>query len=178
MPKTIVLGGGCFWCLEAFFQLFKGVIDVTPGYAGGTTTNPTYELVCSGIGNHAEVVQITYDSSIIPLATILEVFWSIHDPTTINRQGNDVGPQYRSAVYFNDHTDEPVIQSSLTSAQSLWPSPIVTEIKPLNAFYEAESYHKNYFVNNPDKAYCQVIINPKLQKIRHKYVNLLSSTAP
>jgi peptide-methionine (S)-S-oxide reductase len=173
MSQSIVLGGGCFWCLEAYFQLFKGVLDVTPGYAGGTTTNPTYDAVCNGTGNHAEVVQITYDPSIIALATILQVFWAIHDPTSLNRQGHDVGTQYRSAIYYTNQADEAAIKTSLVDAQALWPSPIVTEIKPLVTFYEAEAYHKNFFLNNPEKAYCQVVINPALQHIKQQFKKLM-----
>jgi methionine-S-sulfoxide reductase len=171
--ESIVFGAGCFWCVEAFLQLLNGVIDVTPGYAGGTTVDPTYEQVCYGIGNHAEVVQVIYNPDILPLSTLLEVFWAIHDPTTLNRQGHDVGPQYRSAVYYSDPDDKPLIDSALALAQQSWDNPIVTEIAPLDKFYEAEPYHKNYFLNNPEKAYCQIIINPKLIEIRAKFANLM-----
>lgn len=171
--KQIVLGGGCFWCLEAFFQLFKGVIDVTPGYAGGTTTDPTYEQVCYGIGNHTEVIQLTYNPKLLPLNTILEVFWAIHNPTTLNQQGYDRGPEYRSAVYYSDENNLDTINQELTKAQQNWEDQIVTEIKPLDTFYPAESYHKNYFLNNPSKAYCQIIINPKLSKIKQKFDSLM-----
>ena len=175
MSKThsVVLGGGCFWCLEAFYQLLRGVVEVTPGYAGGTTANPTYEQVCSGIGNHAEVVKVDFDPEIISLTTILEFFWAVHDPTTLNRQGFDVGPEYRSLIYFNDDSDADTISDSLKSAQKLWDDPITTEIRLLDTFYEAESYHKNFFIKHPEKAYCQVIINPKLNEIRKKYSKLL-----
>lgn len=172
--SSIVLGGGCFWCIEAFLQQFKGIISVTPGYAGGTTESPTYEDVCYGIGNHAEVVKVDYDPKVLKLDTLLEVFWAIHDPTTRNRQGHDVGPQYRSAIYFSDPNDEEVISKALEYAQTKWPHPIVTEIAPLTAFYEAEDYHKNYFANNPEKAYCQVVINPKLKEIRKKFESLMN----
>ena len=176
MSKThsVVLGGGCFWCLEAFYQLLRGVVEVTPGYAGGTTANPTYEKVCSGIGNHAEVVKVDFDPEVISLSTILEFFWAVHDPTTLNRQGFDVGPEYRSLIYFNDDSDAETVSDSLKSAQILWPNPIVTEISKLDIFYPAESYHKNYFLNHPEKAYCQVIINPKLAEIRKKYSKLIA----
>lgn len=175
MPThQIVLGGGCFWCIEAFLQQFKGVISVYPGYAGGTTQNPTYEQVCAGIGHHAEVVRVTYDPSVLNLSTLLEVFWAIHDPTTEDRQGHDEGPQYRSAVYYYEEKDLPVIKESLTKAQANWPNPIVTEIKPVSTFNEAETYHTNYFANNPEKAYCQVVINPKLKEIRKKFESLMS----
>lgn len=175
MSKThsVVLGGGCFWCLEAFYQLLRGVVEVTPGYAGGTTTDPTYEQVCSGIGNHAEVVKVDFDPEVISLSTILEFFWAVHDPTTPGRQGHDVGPQYRSVAYYLADSDAEIIAESQNSAQKLWPNPIVTEIRKLDIFYPAESYHKNFFINHPEKAYCQVIINPKLLEIRHKYAELL-----
>lgn len=173
MSKSIVLGGGCFWCIEAFLQLFKGVESVTPGYAGGDTENPTYEQVCYGIGNHAEVVKVDYDPSVISTETLLEIFWAIHDPTTLNRQGHDTGPQYRSAVYYSEPSDKDMIEEALSFAQKNWADNIVTEIKPLQNFYEAEEYHKNYFVNNPEKAYCQVIINPKLKEIRKKFEALM-----
>jgi methionine-S-sulfoxide reductase len=171
---SIVLGGGCFWCLEAFYQQLRGILEVTPGYAGGTTTNPTYEQVCSGIGNHAEVVKVDFDPNIITLTTILEFFWAVHDPTTLNRQGFDAGPQYRSAIYYSNDSDRTTSESVLGSAQDLWQNPIVTEIRKLDTFYPAESYHKNYFINHPEKAYCQVIINPRLAEIHKKYANLLA----
>ena len=171
--KSIVLGGGCFWCLEAFLQLLNGVIDVTPGYAGGTTVDPTYEQVCYGIGNHAEVVQVVYDPSIMPLSALLEVFWSIHDPTTLNAQGHDVGPQYRSAIYYSVDEELSAINTARAKAATYWSNPIVTEIKKLDVFYKAENYHKNYFQNIPDKAYCQVVINPKLEKVQQKFANML-----
>jgi len=166
---NIVLGAGCFWCIEAFLQLFKGIKSVTPGYAGGTSENPTYEQVCYGIGNHAEVVKVVYDPAIITLESLLEVFWAIHDPTTLNKQGYDKGPEYRSALYYSDPTELDIIQSALAKAQTNWPNQIVTEIKQLAVFYDAEDYHKNYFANNPNKAYCQIIINPKLKDIRKKF---------
>lgn len=172
--ESIVLGAGCFWCIEAFLQLFKGIESVTPGYAGGESENPTYEQVCYGIGNHAEVVKVDYDPSVMSLETLLEIFWAIHDPTTPNRQGHDTGPQYRSAVYYSDPSERAAIDVALNTAQSNWPDPIVTEIKPLDVFYEAEEYHKNYFVNNPEKAYCQVVINPKLKEIRKKFDSLMA----
>jgi len=170
---SIVLGGGCFWCLEAFYQLLRGVAGVAPGYAGGTTKNPTYDQVCSGIGNHTQVVRVEYDQFVISLPTILEFFWAIHDPTTLDRQNHDVGPQYRSAVYYVTENDKKTVYSSLESARKLWNNPIITEILPLDEFFEAESYHKNYYLNNPEKAYCQVIINPKLVEIRNKYAALI-----
>lgn len=171
--KTIVLGGGCFWCLEAFFQLFKGVTEVTPGYAGGTTKYPTYEQVCNGIGNHVEVIQISYDPKVLTLETILEVFWAIHNPTTPNQQGYDHGPQYRSALYYSDKKELATANKVLQMAQQNWDNPIVTEIKPLIKFYEAEKYHKNFFLNNPTKAYCQIIINPKIKMIKKSFDSLM-----
>lgn len=173
--NTIILGGGCFWCLEAFYQLLHGVDSVVPGYAGGDTVKPTYETVCAGVGNHAEVVKITYDPTVISLNTILDFFFAVHDPTTLNRQGHDTGPQYRSCIYYQTAEEKAVIDEALAHAQTLWPDPIVTEIKQDQPFYEAEDYHHNYFANNPEKAYCQVVINPKLRAIRSTYQDLIKS---
>jgi methionine-S-sulfoxide reductase len=159
--------------MEAYLTQFKGIASVTPGYAGGTSVNPTYEMVCAEIGGHAEVVRIEYDESIISLSTLLEVFWSIHNPTTLNQQGHDRGVQYRSCIYYSDETDALVIEKIQKEMQTKWDAPIVTEIKPLDKFYEAESYHKDYFMNNPDKAYCQVVINPALARVRKQFTDLM-----
>jgi peptide-methionine (S)-S-oxide reductase len=171
--NKIVLGGGCFWCMEAFLVGLRGVVSVVPGYAGGTTDNPNYEQVCAGIGNHAEVVEITYDSQLLPLTKLLEVFFAAHDPTTLNRQGHDEGPQYRSCIFYEDESERLTIDEALIAAQTVWDEPIVTEIAPLLAFYEAEGYHHNYFQNNPNKAYCQIVINPKLRSIRQSFGSLM-----
>jgi len=165
----IVLGGGCFWCLDASYRLLNGAIEVVSGYAGGEIENPTYEQVSCGDTGHAEVVEITFDPKKITLEDILDIFWTIHDPTTLNRQGNDLGTQYRSAIYYTSSQQKDTALKSLANAQKLWSDPITTEVKPLKTFYPAEDYHQNYFANNPDQAYCQVVINPKLAKLREKF---------
>lgn len=166
--ETATLAGGCFWCLEAVFDDLKGVVDVVSGYAGGHANNPTYQQVCTGRTGHAEVVQVTFDPSKISYKDVLDVFFSIHDPTTLNRQGADVGTQYRSAIYY--HTDE---QKSIAeevirnlTEEGIWKNPIVTEVKPLTEFYPAEDYHQEYYANNPGQMYCQVVIAPKVAKFR------------
>ncbi len=166
MPTPLAtLGGGCFWCLEAYYQQLSGVSQVTSGYAGGPEKDPTYQQVCSGSTGHAEVIQIEYDPDVIQYATILEWFWKVHDPTTPNRQGNDSGPQYRSIILTHDDDQAQSAQSSMKQAQSQFTDPIVTEIKPLEHFYPAEAYHQNYYRTNPQQPYCAYVIAPKLQKL-------------
>lgn len=172
--ETIVLGGGCFWCVEASYQLIRGVRKVTPGYAGGTDHHPDYYRVASGVTGHAEVVQVVFDPTVISLLDVLDIFWAIHDPTTVGRQGNDVGSQYRSVILYTDAQQLPVIEQSVQAAAQLWPNPIVTEVKALETFYEAEPEHHNYFKNHPEQAYCQVIINPKLRKLKQKFAAKLA----
>ncbi|MCX7786271.1 MAG: peptide-methionine (S)-S-oxide reductase MsrA [Spirochaetes bacterium] len=162
---TIVLGGGCFWCVEAVYERIPGVVDAVSGYAGGTVKNPTYEQVSTGRTGHAEVVQLTYDPSKISLDTILEIFWKAHDPTTPNRQGADVGPQYRSIILFKDETQRAVAEESKKKAQAGFKAPIVTEILPLTEFYPAEEYHQDYYRKNPYAGYCVFVIRPKLEKL-------------
>jgi peptide-methionine (S)-S-oxide reductase len=175
--ETIILAGGCFWCLEAVFDNLKGVTDVVSGYSGGQTANPSYEMVCSGRTGHAEVVQVTFDPQQISLREILEVFFTVHDPTTLNRQGADVGTQYRSAIYY--HSDEQkaaaeaVIQAF--TAEKVWGKPIVTEVAPFKAFYPAEEYHQEYFARNPEQGYCQIVIAPKVVKFRKKFADRLKA---
>lgn len=169
--ETIVLGGGCFWCLDATYKLVKGVAEVEEGYAGGTLANPTYEQVCMGNTGHAEVVRVAFDPSVITLDSILDIFWTIHDPTTLNRQAYDVGTEYRSIILYSDDTQRIIAATSKEKAQALWDDPIVTEIKLLDQFYPAEDYQKDYEKNRPD--YCQIIINPKLSKVRQKFSHLL-----
>jgi len=173
--QLATLAGGCFWCLEAVYQDLKGVEKVESGYAGGRVPNPSYQLVCTGTTGHAEVVQITYDPQVVSYRELLQVFFTIHDPTTLNRQGNDVGTQYRSAIYYHDEAQKRVAEEVIAevTAQGLWRNPIVTEIKPLDHFYKAEDYHQNYFKNNPYQPYCQVVIAPKVSKFRKKYVESL-----
>jgi len=172
-PTTDIatLGGGCFWCLEAVYDQLQGVTDVVSGYSGGRVPNPTYEQVCGGKTGHAEVVQIRFDLRKISFREILEVFFSIHDPTTLNRQGNDVGPQYRSVIFYHspeqEHTARQVI-AELNAAQ-VWPRPIVTEVAPFSAFYPAEDYHQEYFVNNGGQPYCQFVVAPKVAKFRKQF---------
>lgn len=172
----IVLGGGCFWCLEAAYQMVKGVAKVTSGYAGGTVTNPSYEQVVGGGTGHAEVVMVEFDESVVSLEQVLVIFWTIHDPTTLNRQGADIGTQYRSAIFYVDPHQKAIAEASKQSAQKLWNQPIVTTIEPLEVFYEAEEYHKDYFARHPEQGYCQVVINPKLVKLRKKYHHLLKQS--
>lgn len=173
--ETATLGGGCFWCVEAIYQDVIGVHKVVSGYAGGTVENPTYEEVCSGTTGHAEVVQIAFDPTVISFEEILFIFWRTHDPTTLNRQGNDVGTQYRSVIYYHDEQQKSIAEQSIaeTDASDLWADPIVTEVAPLPIFYEGEAYHQNYFVENPYQPYCIFVINPKVQKFRKSFRNKL-----
>lgn len=167
--EVATLGGGCFWCLDAAYREIEGVTRVVSGYAGGTVPNPTYEQVCTGRTGHAEVVQVEFDPEAIPYADILDVFWSIHDPTTRDRQGADVGPQYRSVIFTHDEAQAAAARASRDAVQHLWPRPVVTEVVPLTAFHPAEDYHQDYFARNPNQGYCQLVINPKLQKLRQKH---------
>jgi peptide-methionine (S)-S-oxide reductase len=173
--QIATLGGGCFWCLEAVYSELNGVLKVESGYAGGRTKNPTYEEVCSDETGHAEVVQVTFDPSVITFREILQVFFSIHDPTTLNRQGADAGSQYRSAIFYTDPEQKKVAEEVMSEIKraKLWDHPIVTELVPLVEFYKAESYHQNYFKNNPAQAYCQIVISPKVAKFRKNYFDRL-----
>jgi peptide-methionine (S)-S-oxide reductase len=173
--ETAVLAGGCFWCLEAAYAELRGVDRVISGYAGGNVAFPTYEQVCSGRTGHAEVVQVTFDPQTISFREILEVFFTIHDPTTLNRQGADVGTQYRSAIYFQSPEQEQTARDVIaeTNASGIWPKRIVTEVAPLDRFYPAEAYHQNYFERNPYQPYCQLVIAPKVAKVRSKYLTRL-----
>ncbi|WP_129115691.1 peptide-methionine (S)-S-oxide reductase MsrA [Halegenticoccus tardaugens] len=169
------LAGGCFWCIEAPFERLGGVESVVSGYAGGSTENPTYEEVCSGETGHAEVVQVTYDPDEIGYRELLEVFFTIHDPTTLNRQGPDVGTQYRSAVFYHDDEQRETAEALIEEleAAGAYDDPIVTEVEPLEAFYEAEEYHQNFYEKNPEQAYCAVHIPPKLDKLRENFASKL-----
>jgi len=160
------LGGGCFWCMEAIFERLPGVLDVVSGYAGGHVPNPTYRQVCTGTTGHAEVIQITFDPTRITYRELLEVFWQIHDPTTPNRQGQDVGSQYRSIILYHDETQRLEALASKQEAQKRFAKPIVTEIVPLTAFYPAEPYHQDFFQKNPENSYCRMIILPKLDALQ------------
>ena len=173
--QTAVFAGGCFWCTEAVFQLIRGVSSVIPGYAGGQLENPKYEDLHERDTGHAECIQITYDPSVISYETLLQVFYYVHDPTTMNQQGNDVGSQYRSVIFYHDETQKETAEHVTNSyATQLWDKPIVTEIVPLERFWPAEDYHQNYYRNNRNQGYCQVIINPKLSKFRSKFESLLA----
>jgi peptide-methionine (S)-S-oxide reductase len=176
--QKATFGSGCFWCTEAIFERLKGVKSVVSGYSGGKVENPTYEEICTGTTGHAEVTQITYDPEVISFDELLEVFWKTHDPTTLNRQGNDVGPQYRSVVF--SHNDE---QKKLTEKykealdkSGAWEKPIVTEISPLINFYPAEDYHQEYFENNPNQGYCAFVIAPKVEKFEKVFKDKLKKT--
>lgn len=173
--ETIIFGGGCFWCTEAVFQLLKGVESVMPGYTGGSIPNPTYRQVCDGNTGHVEATQIVYDADVIDLKDLLAVFFSSHDPTTLNRQGNDVGTQYRSAIFYETLEQKEIVEEYINTltADKTFSNPIVTEVLPAETFYPAEDYHQNYFRNNEDQPYCQFVINPKVQKLREQYGRLL-----
>jgi peptide-methionine (S)-S-oxide reductase len=170
--EQATLAGGCFWCLEAVYTELRGVERVISGYAGGSTANPTYEQVCSGRTGHAEVVQVTFDPAEISFRDILDVFFTIHDPTTLNRQGNDVGTQYRSAIFSTSPEQERVAREAIAQLETdkTWRNPIVTEVTPLDRFYPAEGYHQDYFARNPYQPYCQIVIAPKVAKAREKYL--------
>lgn len=168
---TYVLAGGCFWCLDAVYRRIKGVESVVSGYVGGQTKKPTYEQVSTGLTGHAEAVQITFDEKQIPSKDILDIFFLIHDPTTLNRQGNDVGTQYRSAVYWQDDAQRIEFEAAIERASSHWEDPIVTEIEKLNIFYQAEEYHQDYFNKNPGNGYCSIVIAPKIIKARAAYLH-------
>jgi len=173
--ETVTLAGGCFWCIEAAFDELKGVEKVESGYAGGVTENPTYYDVCSGATGHAEVVQITFDPGVISLREILEVFYTVHDPTTLNRQGADVGSQYRSAIFYNDNQQKSVAESMIQelNAAKIWDGPIVTEVVPLKKFFKAENYHQEYFKYNSQQPYCQMVVAPKVAKVRKYFAGKL-----
>lgn len=178
LRETITLGGGCFWCLEPVFRELHGVEDVVVGYAGGQLQSPTYEEVCSGTTGHAEVAQVTFDPRQVSLREILEVYFSVHDPTTVNRQGSDVGTQYRSIILYQDQRQKQVAREIIgeLEEQGVWAAPIVTQLAPLENFYPAEAYHQGYFEKNPWAGYCQVIIRPKLNKFRSKYGSRLKTS--
>ncbi|HIG44902.1 MAG TPA: peptide-methionine (S)-S-oxide reductase MsrA [candidate division Zixibacteria bacterium] len=174
--ETATLGGGCFWCLEAIYQNVKGVSLVVSGYAGGSVDNPRYQAVCSGTTGHAEVMQITFDPDVISYDNILYIFWRMHDPTTPNRQGADVGTQYRSIIFYHDETQQEIAEHSRKQADAsdLWDSAIVTEVVPLTRFYPAEDYHQNYYRNNPRQPYCTMVIDPKVDKFKKSFQDMMT----
>ena len=177
--ETATLGAGCFWCVEAVFDDLIGVEDVVSGYSGGHTKNPTYRQVCSETTGHAEVVQVKFDPTIISYADILRVFFTVHDPTTLNRQGNDIGSSYRSAIFYHSPEQQQVAREVITeiTAERLYDNPVVTEVTAANEFYSAEDYHQEYFANNPDQPYCAAVVAPKVKKFRQKFTNRLKSQA-
>jgi len=166
--EKATFGGGCFWCIEAVFERLDGVHSVTSGYAGGRVPHPTYEQVCSGMTGHAEVAQITFDPRVVSYEDLLGVFLKAHDPTTLNRQGADVGEQYRSVIFFHDDRQKAAAEKSLRDAASKFPAPLVTTVEPLRDFYEAEDYHQDYFRNNPRAPYCMFVIKPKIDALQRK----------
>ena len=167
-----VVGGGCFWCVEGAYKEMKGIESALPAYAGGHDPNPNYNSVCSGVTGHAEVVEIIFDESIISYETILEVFFTVHDPTQLNRQGNDIGPHYRSVIFYNSESQRRDSYSVIDEMGDVYSSEIVTEVSPLKNFYVAEKYHHDYFKNNPSNPYCMVIVAPKIAKTRAKHAHL------
>jgi peptide-methionine (S)-S-oxide reductase len=171
------LAGGCFWCLEAVYDGMKGVVSVESGYTGGSVANPTYEQVCGGDTGHAEVVRVTFDPAVVSFKELLEVFFVIHDPTTLNRQGNDVGTQYRSAIFYHSPQQKADAEEVIArlNAAKLWSSPIVTELAPAGVFHMAEGYHQEYFVRNPRQPYCQAVVAPKVAKFRKHFLEKLKS---
>lgn len=173
--RVILLGGGCFWCVEAIYLQLKGVISAESGYAGGHIANPTYEQVCDKNTGHVEVVKVVYDPNQISLDDILEVFFEVHDPTTLNRQGNDVGPQYRSAIYYQNDAEKQTAEDARMKAQEYWDSPIVTEITPFSNFYKAEAYHQNYYFQNTNQPYCSYVITPKVKKFQKIFSDKLKN---
>lgn len=173
--QTATLAGGCFWCLEAVFDEVKGVEGVESGYAGGGTANPSYREVCNGDTGHAEVVQVHFDPNVVSYRDLLNVFFAIHDPTTPNRQGNDVGTQYRSAIFYHDDEQKTTAEALIKdlNAQKIWDKPIVTEVAKLDKFYMAEDYHQEYFARNPYQPYCQAVVAPKVSKFRKHHLEML-----
>ena len=175
--ETITLGGGCFWCLEAVYDQMRGVQSVESGYMGGHMDNPTYEAICTGQTGHAEVVQVTFDPAVVSFREILEVFFVIHDPTTLNRQGNDTGTQYRSVIFYHSDAQRVIareVMDSLTKEQ-VFSNPLVTEVVPATIFYMAESYHQEYYANNPQQPYCTYVVSPKVAKFREKFLEKVKS---
>ncbi|MEP1385926.1 MAG: peptide-methionine (S)-S-oxide reductase MsrA [Paraglaciecola sp.] len=173
--QTATLGGGCFWCIESAFNSVSGVVSAYAGYAGGQLDNPTYEQVCSGSTGYAEVVQVNFDADLITYRDILEIFFALHNPTQLNRQGNDVGTQYRSAIYYHDESQKIIASNILQeiTEEKIWPDPIVTELTEVNNYYQAEDYHQDYFSNNPQNQYCNMVVAPKLAKFKKKFASKL-----
>jgi len=173
MIKEIVLGGGCFWCIEAVYSRTKGVESAVSAYTGGLNPNPTYQQICTGTTNHAEVVTVRFNDEIISLESILEIFWVIHDPTSLNRQGADAGTQYRSVIYYTNDEEKKIIETSIEDVQESFSSAIVTEVSPLGEVYDAEAYHQDYLTHNPSQGYCQAVVAPKVQKFMMNFKEMV-----
>ena len=171
--RTVVIAGGCFWCLDATYRQFKGVRAVVSGYAGGTVKSPSYEQVCNGDTGHAEVVRIEFDPSVIPAETIFDIFFVIHDPTQLNRQGMDIGTQYRSAMFYQSDEEKAEFAAAIERAKQTWGNDIVTTLEPLQEFWPAEEYHQDFFAKNPGQGYCVAVVSPKVAKARQKFADLL-----
>ena len=175
--QSITLAGGCFWCLEAVYEQVEGVTAVESGYSNGQVSNPSYEQVCSGRTGHAEVVKVTFDADVITLREVLDIFFHIHDPTTLNRQGNDIGTQYRSGIYFADAEQEHVAREVWAEANAEHKGRVVTELQPLSSYSKAEDYHQHYFVRNPGQGYCAFVVAPKVEKFKRTFASRLRKTA-
>jgi peptide-methionine (S)-S-oxide reductase len=173
--ETYVLAGGCFWCLDAVYRSLEGVSDVVSGYTGGSFKNPGYEAVCTGMTGHAEAVAVTFDPDVIPRDVILDVFFTLHDPRQLNRQGNDVGTQYRSAMFYSDEEQKQVFEAAIARAADIWDGRIVTQLAPLGAWYEAEEYHQDFFAKNPNQGYCLAVALPKVNKVRRSYAQYVKA---
>lgn len=169
-----MLGGGCFWCLDSAYVQFKGIEDVTCGYTGGSVQNPSYEAVCSGKTGHAEIVTVSFDPEVISSEQVLEIFFTLHDPTQLNRQGNDIGTQYRSSMFFSSLSQKEQFEMSMKRAEEIWGEDIVTELAPLTEVFHAEEYHQDFFSKNPDQGYCLAVVAPKVAKVRAKFSHLLA----
>lgn len=172
--ETFVLGGGCFWCLDSAYVQFKGVSDVTCGYTGGHLSNPSYEQVCNGNTGHAEVVSVSFDPAVISAEQILDIFFTLHDPTQLNRQGNDIGTQYRSSMFYSDSKQHELFEAAIERAKAVWGNGIVTEVTGLGEFFPAEEYHQDFFTKNPNQGYCVAVVAPKVAKVRSKFSHLLA----
>jgi len=172
--NTYVLAGGCFWCLDAAYRVLRGVNSVVSGYIGGSTVNPTYEQICTGTTGHAEAVAVTFDPSVIPSDVILDAFFTMHDPRQLNRQGNDVGTQYRSAMFYRDDEQQALFEAARERAAEMWGGDVVTEISPVGEFYEAEDYHQDFFAKNPTQGYCLAVAAPKVSKVRKSFAEYLN----
>ena len=170
---TFVVAGGCFWCLDAVYRTLNGVTDVISGYSGGTTDNPSYEEVCTGTTGHAEVVKVVFDENVIPAEVILDVFFTLHDPRQLNRQGNDIGTQYRSAMFYDGEAQKELFQAAIDRANEYWGGGLVTTLEPLGAFYDAEEYHQNFFARNPGQGYCLAVAVPKVNKVRASFASYI-----